>query len=162
MNRHAKLITTFYTCFQNLDAEGMRACYHDDVRFSDPVFPELKGKEETGAMWAMLIHTLRKNPAGWKLDLENVWADQTSGSCRWQAHYTLSLTGRNVHNIIQATFRFKDTKIIEHTDTFDFYRWAWMAFGFSGAVLGWTPYFKQQVQTTAKKRLEVYLQHYRR
>jgi ketosteroid isomerase-like protein len=162
MNRNEQLISQFYTSFKDLDAEGMRSCYHANVHFSDPVFPQLKGKEETGAMWAMLINTLKKNPAGWKLDFENVKADATSGSCRWQAHYTFSLTGRAVHNVIEATFQFKDGKIIEHTDTFNFYRWARMAFGFSGAVLGWTPYFKQQVQTTAQKRLEAYLQHYRR
>lgn len=158
MDLHAELIHKFYSCFQNLDAQGMRACYHADVRFSDPAFPELKGKE-AGVMWAMLIDTLKKNPAGWKLDFGSIQVNEERGSCRWEAHYTFARTGRNVHNIIEAIFRFKDGKIIEHIDTFDFYRWARMAFGWTGFLLGWTPLFKRKVQATAQQRLTTYLNH---
>ena len=47
----------------------------------------------------------------------------------------------------------QDGKIIDHTDTFDFYRWARMAFGVKGILLGWTPFFKSKVQLTVKKAL---------
>lgn len=156
MNSNEQLIQHFYTSFQQLDAVNMQACYHDDVRFSDPAFPHLKGKE-AGAMWAMLTDALKKNPADWKLEVSHIKADESAGSCRWEAHYTFSLTNRRVHNIIDAAFRFKDGKIIEHTDTFDFYRWTRMAFGLTGLLLGWTPYFKNKLQATTHKRLNAYL-----
>jgi len=156
MNTNETLIHTFYTSFQQLKAEGMQACYHPEIKFSDPAFPDLKGKEP-GAMWSMLIDALKKNPADWKLEFSNVQADEHSGSCRWEAHYTFSLTGRKVHNIIDAKFSFKDGKIITHTDTFDFYRWARMAFGLSGILLGWTPFFKKKVQATTRKRLDGFM-----
>jgi ketosteroid isomerase-like protein len=156
MNPNEQLIRQFYTSFKHLDAQGMGACYHADICFSDPAFPDLKGKE-AGAMWAMLVDALKKNPQGWKLEFEKVNANENEGSCRWQAYYTFSLTGRKVHNIIDAHFRFKNGKIIEHTDTFDFYRWARMAFGFTGLLLGWTAFFKRKVQATTTKRLALYL-----
>ena len=50
----------------------MRAesCYHPEVKFSDPAFPDLKGNE-VGAMWSMLIDTLKKTPVigSWSLIL---------------------------------------------------------------------------------------------
>ena len=50
---NAELIRRFYRAFQQLDAEGMAACYADDVRFSDPVFQNLRGGEAAD-MWRML------------------------------------------------------------------------------------------------------------
>ena len=50
---NAELIHTFYQAFQRLDAEAMAACYSADVRFSDPVFVGLQGRE-AGDMWRML------------------------------------------------------------------------------------------------------------
>lgn len=157
MNSNEQLIRQFYTSFKNLDVAGMQACYHDNIRFSDPVFSDLKGKEAC-AMWAMLTDTLKKNPAEWKLEVSNIRADETAGSCRWEAHYTFSITGRKVHNIIDAHFQFKEGKISNHTDTFDFYRWGRMAFGLTGILLGWTSFFRKKVQATAGKRLSAFLQ----
>jgi ketosteroid isomerase-like protein len=153
MNSNEELIHTFYTSFQQLDADGMKACYHNAVTFSDPVFPQLKS-EEVGAMWSMLIDALRKSNTGWKLEFSNLVANETEGSCRWEAHYVFSLTGRKVHNIIDARFTFKEGKIIEHTDSFDFYRWARMAFGLTGVLLGWTSFFKRKLQNKTNSRLE--------
>lgn len=156
MNDHEKLIQTFYTCFQQLDTACMRACYHPEIRFTDPVFPDLKGNE-AGAMWAMLIEALKKNPGDWKLEFKNIQANETEGSCRWEAHYTFSLTKRRVHNIINAQFRFKDGKIIGHTDTFDFYRWTRMAFGATGLLLGWTSFFKRKLRHKTRNNLDAFI-----
>ena len=53
MNANENLIKSFYESFGNLDSDGMIKCYHPDIRFSDPVFPDLKGNEAR-AMWKML------------------------------------------------------------------------------------------------------------
>ncbi len=156
MHSNEELIRKFYTCFSKLDDEGMKACYHRDISFTDPIFPNLKGKEP-GAMWSMLCDALRKSKDDWKLEFSNVQATDTEGSCRWEAHYTFSLTGRKIHNIIDAKFTFKDDKIIVHNDSFDFYRWARMAFGMTGVMIGWTSFFRKKVQTITQKRLEGFL-----
>jgi ketosteroid isomerase-like protein len=39
------LIERFYRALQARDAATMGACYHPDIVFSDPAFPELRGRE---------------------------------------------------------------------------------------------------------------------
>lgn len=156
MNSNKALIEKFYSSFERLDHEGMGACYHEEVTFTDPVFPSLKGKQAR-AMWKMLIDALSKNRGEWKLEFTDVVADEEKGSCRWDAHYTFSLTGRKVHNIITANFLFKDEKIIKHDDIFDFYRWARMAFGPVGFFLGWTQFFKRKLQRKTSERLTSFI-----
>lgn len=152
MSEHESLIIKFYSSFQALDVDGMKSCYHSEIVFSDPAFPKLNGPQ-AGGMWTMLIDALKKNKEGWNLSFSQIEANDQKGSCTWEAHYTFSATGRKVHNIIHAEFRFKDGKIIHHTDRFDFYRWARMAFGVTGFFLGWMPFFKKKVQTTVARRL---------
>jgi ketosteroid isomerase-like protein len=156
MNSNLLLIQQLYTSFQQLDAGGMKACYHPDAVFSDPVFPNLNG-EEVGSMWTMLIEALKKNKDQWKLEFTDVKADDKEGSCHWEAHYTFSLTGRRVHNSIDARFEFRDGKIFRHTDSFDFYRWARMAFGPAGALIGWTGIFKQKLRQKTNQRLQQFI-----
>jgi ketosteroid isomerase-like protein len=156
MHPNAQLIHNFYAAFQNLDAEGMKKYYHPDIRFSDPAFPDLKA-EQVGAMWSMLIENLKKGKGGWRLEFSGIQADDTSGTAHWEAHYTLSSTGNKVHNIIDARFTFRDGKIIRHVDSFDFYRWARMGFGFKGTLLAWAPFFKKKVQATVKNLLIKYM-----
>src|SRR5450631_4074539 len=54
MHPHEALVREFYARFAARDAEGMAACYHPDVAFSDPVFPMLHG-EEAADMWRMRL-----------------------------------------------------------------------------------------------------------
>ena len=151
MNNHAQLIDMFYTAFAAKDYATMKACYHDKVQFSDPVFT-LKGKE-AGAM----RHMLCESGKDLRVVHSQVQADDTTGRAHWEAWYTFS-TGRKVHNIIEATFRFQDGLIIEHQDQFGFWRWTRMALGPAGLVLGWTPMIRNKVQTTASQRLARFIQ----
>ncbi len=143
---HKELIEHFYTCFARADAEGMAACYTDDVLFEDPAFGPLHG-EQARNMWRMLI-----NPA-LQLTFNKVWAEGDKGGAHWEAAYTFSKTGRHVLNKIDASFVFRDGKICKHTDRFDFHRWAGQALGLSGTLLGWTSFFKNKVRTQALQRL---------
>jgi hypothetical protein len=135
----------------------MKSCYHPSIHFSDPAFPDLKGAQ-AGAMWSMLIENLKKGKGGWKLKFSNIDANETEGSAHWEAYYTLSSTGNQVHNIIDARFQFQDGKIIRHIDSFDFYRWARMGFGLKGTLLGWAPFFKKKVQATVNGLLIKYME----
>lgn len=150
-----ELIENFYTAFQRKDWQGMQACYHDDVVFSDPVFQHLKGTQAK-AMWHMLL------VAGKDLTItfRDVRATESEGSCHWEAHYTFSRTGRKVHNVIEARFRFREGKIGEHTDRFDLWKWARMALGMSGLWLGWSPFLQKKVRDIAKSGLEKFIREH--
>ena len=131
---HVQLIERFYRAFDEGDGDTMAACYAPDVRFSDPVFPDLRGSQ-AGAMWKMLTSA----PGELRIELLEHDADETKGSAHWRAHYTFSETGRPVVNDIHAKFRFRDGLIVEHRDEFSFHRWARQALGPVGLLLGWTP-----------------------
>ena len=126
----------------------MAACYAPDARFSDPVFPDLKG-QEPGAMWRML--TRRADDL--KLELLEHEADGDRGSARWVAHYTFTQTGRRVRNDVRASFRFAQGLIAEHRDDFDFHRWSRQALGTPGLLLGWTPILRASVRRRARAGL---------
>ncbi len=142
------LLETFYKSFQARDAEGMKACYHKDVQFSDPVFPDLRG-DDAGWMWKMLC--VRGKDL--VLEFSILEANETGGKVAWDAHYTFQATKRKVHNKIVGTFRIQDGKIIEHRDVFSFWRWTRMALGPMGWLLGWTPLVQNKVRQQAAKGL---------
>jgi ketosteroid isomerase-like protein len=147
-----QLITTFYTAFQNKDWKAMQSCYHNDIVFSDPVFQNLKGKEAF-AMWHMLVEAGKDL----RLEFKDAKANEHEGTCHWEAYYSFSRTGRKVHNIIDAKFKFKERKIIEHIDTFDLWRWSRMALGTSGILLGWTPIVQKKIRTLAQSNLQKFI-----
>jgi ketosteroid isomerase-like protein len=148
---HEKLITAFYEAFAKRDAEKMVACYADDVHFSDPVFTDLRG-EHAKNMWRMLC----ERGKDLTVEFSNVKADGAKGSAHWEARYTFSVTGRSVHNVIDASFVFEGGKIKEHTDRFDLWRWAGMALGAKGKLLGWAPFVQGAIRKNAAKGLDVW------
>lgn len=147
---HQQLIQYFYTSFAALDAEGMADCYHKDILFNDPGFGDLKGERAVN-MWRMLCAS--QQGKDFRVEFSDLQADEHTGRAHWEAYYTFSKTGRKVHNIIDAQFKFQDGKIIEHIDTFDLYRWAKQAFGLTGTLIGWTPFFKNKLHQQTNQLL---------
>ncbi len=145
------LIANFYAAFARLDAEGMIACYHRDVGFSDPAFGELDAARVRG-MWRMLCGRAKDLV----VEVSGIVADGDHGGAHWEAHYTFA-TGRKVHNVIEAKFRFADGKIIRHDDAFDIWRWTRMALGPAGVLLGWTPLLRGAVRRKANAQLDAFL-----
>lgn len=143
------LITKFYTAFKELDSETMNSCYHDDIVFEDPGFGQLKG-ERAKKMWTMLC----TNAKNFKLEFSDVKVNNENGSAHWEAWYEFSKTGRPVHNIINASFEFKDGKIIKHTDDFNLHRWASQAIGWKGKLLGGTSFFKKKLHQQTNTLLD--------
>ena len=144
MHPNAEVITRFYSAFQRLDPAAMKACYHKDATFSDPVFPDLRGPQ-VGAMWNLLC-TAAKD---FTLKFADVEADDARGSANWVARYAYSKTGRNVVNRIHADFEFRDGLIFRHRDTFSLHRWMGMALGPVGTLLGWLPPMQAKVRAAA-------------
>lgn len=148
---NAELLTRFYQAFQRQDAGAMAACYAADVHFSDPVFQDLNGSEAAD-MWRMLTSRAQN----FSLDYSNVNADDQQGSAHWVATYLFSGTGRMVVNRIQANFKFRDGKIVEHHDHFDLWKWSAQALGVKGALLGWTPLVQGAIRKQAAKGLAAF------
>jgi ketosteroid isomerase-like protein len=151
---HENLIRQFYSAFQRRDYVTMQSLYHPDAVFSDPVFPDLPGKE-VKAMWEMLLTSAKDL----KVEFNEVSADQYTGRCNWDAWYTFSKTGRPVHNQIKAQFEFRDNLIYRHTDTFDLWKWSRQALGLSGLLLGWSPIVRGKVRSLARKNLMNFIEH---
>ncbi len=157
MHPNAQLIDTFYRAFMRLDADAMAACYAEDACFDDPVFT-LDGRDEVSGMWHMLCDAITANGRDvWQLQFRDVSADDRSGRAHWEAHYRFSATGRRVHNIIDAEFRFADGLIVEHHDRFGLWRWSRQALGPAGVLLGWTPMLRGKVRAQARNNLDRYL-----
>jgi ketosteroid isomerase-like protein len=152
VSQNADLIRRFYSALQKRDAEGMVACYAPDVRFSDPVFPDLVGDRAKG-MWRMLC----ARGKDLRIEFRDVSANETTGRARWEAWYTFTTTGRPVHNIIDAEFRFSGGLIAEHRDRFDLYRWTRRALGTTGVLLGWTPIVQGKIRRQAARALDSFL-----
>jgi len=147
---HRALIDTFYRAFAQRDSETMAACYHADAEFEDGAF-RLQGSA-CGDMWRMLC-TRGKDL---KIEFRDIQVEGDHGSAHWEAWYTFSGTGRQVHNIIDAEFQFKDGKIFRHHDHFDFWGWSRQALGPIGFALGWSPWLRHKVQAQAAKGLAAF------
>ena len=152
MNNDA-VLEKFYSSFQNGDASGMSACYHDSVTFTDPAFGRLTGKE-VGAMWSML---LSKKESELKIEYSGIAADETSGKGHWIATYKYGPQKRKVVNKINSHFVFRANKIVEQVDDFDLWSWSRQALGPIGLLLGWTPFLRKKIQEMARKALKEYM-----
>jgi len=147
-----ELIVTFYTGLQELDADKMISCYHQDIIFEDPAFGKLKG-DRAKSMWRMLC----QNAKNFKVEFSNIETNDQQGSAHWEAWYTFSQTGRSVHNSIDAHFEFMDGKIIKHTDYFDLHRWSSQAIGWKGKLLGGTGFFKKKLMQQTNHLLDKFI-----
>lgn len=148
---NADTLNRLYEAFSRGDHATMAACYHPEATFRDPVF-DLKGKE-VPAMW----HMFCERGKDLKLTWSGVSADEQQGRAHWEPIYTFSTTGRNVHNIIDGAFTFRDGLIHTHRDTFNFWRWSRQALGMPGLLLGWTPIIHKKVQATARQGLDRFI-----
>lgn len=158
MHDNSQLLNMFYAAFAALDAETMMECYAPDATFEDEVFT-LKGREEIADMWRMLCDATRsKGLDAWSLEFRDVESDVAQGRAHWEPRYRFSATGRLVHNIIDAEFRFRDGLIVAQRDRFNFWRWSRQALGLPGLLLGWTPMLREKVRAQAAANLLAYRQ----
>ncbi len=144
----ADVVQRFYAAFDRRDGEAMAACYAPDAHFRDPVFGDLTGAE-AGAMWRMLTRTAR--------DLKVELAEYDAQSAHWIASYTFSATGRAVVNDVRARFTLADGLIVDHVDSFSFWKWSRQAIGTKGLLLGWTPFLRGKIGGTARAGLDKFI-----
>lgn len=152
MQDNKTTIEQFYQAFANKDAAAMRACYSEDIAFSDPAFGLLQG-DEVGDMWEMLLSRATDLVVEAQ---EPITDDDEYYTVEWMAHYTFSATGNKVHNKVKSYLRMRNGIIIEHSDAFHFHKWCSMALGWKGWWFGWTGYMQKKVQNQSRKLLMKY------
>lgn len=150
--QHQQIIAQFYTAFQQLNTAKMISFYDDDVVFQDPVFGQLRGKQAKN-MWRMLIE---RGKSSLRINFYDVRGTTTGGNAIWEADYLFGKEKRPVHNVIQAEFVISEGKIVKHTDEFNFWKWATMAIGTPGRILGFIPFMQNKVRKDARTALEKY------
>lgn len=147
-----EIIENFYSAFQNLDSKTMNSFLAEDIVFEDPAFGKLKG-DEVKYMWQFLC----ENAKDFKMEFSDISAKGNNGTAHWEAHYTFSKTGNNVHNIINAQFEFKDGFIIKHKDDFDIKKWVKQAMGSVVGLIGGSFLVKNAVRKKSKSILANYM-----
>ncbi len=152
MDPNEALIQKFYQSFQDKNLHAMLECYDENVEFFDPVFLHLKGKE-VFAMWSMLI----ERGTDLKVSYQNIRANEQGGSAEWTASYTFTKTNRLIKNRIKANFKIRNEKIVWHKDSFSLWKWAGMALGVSGYLLGFTSFIQDQIKNEAQTGLKLYM-----
>lgn len=152
MHPNEELIHKFYDAFSKKDSKTMSECYSDSNEFSDEAFVGLKGNA-TRAMWSMLC----ERAVNFSISSSNIKADDKSGSADWIATYDFSKTGRRIENHIHAEFVFENGKIIKHRDRFNLWKWAGMALGWKGYLLGFLPFMRKKISSEAMTGLTMYM-----
>jgi len=153
MNLNEQLIHDFYTAFQQRDGDKMASFYDSQAVFTDPAFGTLHGAE-VGAMWRMLCARGRDL----RVAFDRISAQGDEGRAHWEAWYTFSSSGRPVHNVIEASFKFRAGRILEHHDRFNFWRWSAQALGPLGIFAGWLPPVQNTVTRRARRGLTAFMQ----
>ena len=158
MHPNQVTLEKFYNAFAHLDVDTMATCCAADAQFDDEAF-SLRGREQVMGMWRMLCETTKaKALTDWKLVYSGIEADDKTGKAHWEADYRFSATGRLVHNVIDGVIEFSaDGLINRHRDSFNFWSWSRQALGTPGLLLGWTPFLRQKVKTTAAASLQKFM-----
>lgn len=153
LKENEALINRFYEAFARKDADTMNACYADRIVFEDPAFGRLNAKEPK-AMWRMLVER-----GGDALKITHHVKEVTHGGAKahWEAIYPFSKTGRVVHNRIEAEFIIEEGKIVYHRDDFNLWKWAGMALGTPGKLLGWSGFMQKKIRQQALSALTKYM-----
>ncbi len=150
---YTEIITEFYNNFSEGNAQGMTQYYHKDIVFNDPIFGTLK-KERAFKMWEML---LSKKSEHTTISFDNIIEKEGFITVNWTATYLFGPQQRKVVNNVLATFRFQENKIIEHSDSFDLWKWTRQALGTSGYLMGWSSFMQKKIQHKMELQLDDFI-----
>jgi ketosteroid isomerase-like protein len=146
MHPHEARVRELLEAIDRCDSDAVAACYHEEIFFSDAIFPSLRG-EEAIAMWRALVGRARDL----SVTVESVSADDEGARAIWVARYSRGRDGRPVVTRIDSLFAFRDGLIVRHVDRYSFWRWAAQALGPVGAAFGWFAPFKWWVRKRARR-----------
>jgi ketosteroid isomerase-like protein len=153
VHQNEALLHRFFEALTQHDIDKIVACYDQQIIFSDPIFPILRGQDVVD-MWRMLF--LRNNDL--QIIVNKITADNKGGHAAWQAQYTDTQTRRIVIYSVNTMFAFRDGLIIRQIDRFSFWQWSRQAFGLTGQLFGWSWPMKSLIRKKAMIALLGYQQ----
>lgn len=135
------------------DVEGLERCYHPDVSYGDPMFPELEGRDRVLALWRMVFD----RTTGLRVAHRAVTTDKYRGSAACVFTYVIAESGREIETRTEALFHFEDGLIVRHHNEYDFRHWSKVVLGRpTGLISGWTPRLRDSIRSGARKALQAY------
>jgi len=148
-----EVIRNFYSAFSAGDAAYMAASYHPNAIFTDPAFGKLNCRE-VQMMWHMLIS--RSNN---KLHVvcTKITSNQNTVIAHWTAIYIFGKGKRKVTNHVTSQFEMANGLVVRQVDYFNLFNWAKQALGAKGILLGWSSFFKNQLQKKSQAMLKKYM-----
>ncbi|GIZ08476.1 nuclear transport factor 2 family protein [Flavobacterium sp. UMI-01] len=152
MTTNEPIIHQFFNGLSKADVLSVVSCYDTNIKFRDPIFGLLTGKDVT-AMWSMLLENNKENI---KIEIVNSKSDAYLGTAQWIASYTFKPSNKTIVNHITTHFHFKEGLIIKQTDDFDIWKWSRQALGCKGFLFGWTGYMQQKIHEKAIQSLQKY------
>ena len=157
MHANAALLEKLFTSLNKRNHQAMAECYHQDAVFRDIAF-DLHGRGAIHGMWQMIC----EGRSNLRATYEVLNADDHSGRVSLVDDYTFYArddsptgSGREVHNVIDSEFRFRDGLIISHRDDCDARAWGQMAIGgFGGFLAGRLRFLRSR---KARQKLDAFL-----
>jgi len=147
MHPHEALVRRLFDRLAAHDAEGVAACYHPDVFYSDPLFPRLRGTAAAD-LWRLRFERLDRL----EIRLDEASGDADGALARWRLAYRAG--ERRVSVPVRSMFAFRGGRIARHYDHFSLWRWGAQAHGRLGAALGWFGPFRWAARHRHGRELE--------
>ncbi|AVN64236.1 MULTISPECIES: nuclear transport factor 2 family protein [Mesoplasma] len=143
------ILKDFYDAFTKGDFKKMNSLYDESIVFNDPIFKDLNNKQVT-TMWKSLLSNKKESKfeVSYELLNENDYLFVT-----WTATYLFGPKRRKVTNIVDSRMEVKDGKIIKHTDSFNFKKWAKQSIGGPAFIFGNQKWFKNKVSKAAIEKI---------
>jgi hypothetical protein len=141
------VVDRFFGAFAKADPVAMHDCLHEQISYSDPLFPDLRGGR-VGLRW----HWLLRHATEVKLQYQVMFADDRKTQAKVELSYRWR--GRAVALPILSTFALWDDLIVRHVDEYPYWLYARQVHGASGLVLGKFAWVQSVVQRRAAAEID--------
>ena len=145
MHPHEARVRALLEAIGRCDSQAVADCYHQEIFFSDAIFPSLRGEDALRrlARIAPFVSDLA-------IEIESVAADDDGARAIWVARYAFGAARRPVVVRVDSLFAFREGKIVRQFDRFSFWQWAGQALGPGGKLFGWFAPVKWWVRRTVR------------
>ncbi|AVN60196.1 ketosteroid isomerase [Mesoplasma entomophilum] len=143
------ILRKFYEAFTKGDFKKMNSLYDDSIVFNDPIFKNLNNKQVTN-MWKSLLSN--KKESKFEVSYEII-KENKDIFVRWTATYLFGPKKRKVTNVVDSKMEVVNGKIVKHTDSFNFKKWAKQSIGGPAYIFGNQKWFKNKVSKAALEKI---------
>ncbi len=140
-------VNTFFRAYAKADPVLIGQCLHQQISFSDPLFPDLRG-----ARALLRWHWLLRQTQDLSVQHQVIFADDRKAQLKVNVSY--SWHGRQVNLPVLTTLTIWDDLIVRHVDEYSYYEYAKQAQGLAGRVLGALPMAQSAVQRRALQAVD--------